>query len=77
MSKNILFNKPYITNQEISNIRKIFTKKLNSNFGYQGYFSEQCVKEIKKITKAKNVLLTSSCTGALEIIANIINIKKR
>ena len=55
MSKNILFNKLYITNQEISNIRKIFTKKLNSNFGYQGYFSEQCVKEIKKITKAKNV----------------------
>ena len=76
MSKNILFNKPYITNQEISNIRKIFTKKLNSDFGYQGYFSEQCVKEIKKITKAKNVLLTSSCTGALEIITNIINIKK-
>jgi len=76
MSKNVFFNKPYITNQEISNIGKVLKKKLNPSFGYQGRFSEQCVKEIKKITKAKNVFLTSSCTGALEIITNIINIKK-
>ena len=76
MSKNVFFNKPYITNQEISNIGKVLKKKLNPSFGYQGRFSEQCVKQIKKITKAKNVFLTSSCTGALEIITNIINIKK-
>ena len=76
MPKKILFNKPFITNQEISNIKKIFLKKYNLNFGYQGYFSKLCTQEIKKISKAKEVLLTSSCTGALEIITKAIDIKK-
>lgn len=76
MPKKILFNKPFITNQEISNIKKIFSKKYNLNFGYQGYFSKLCTQEIKKISKAKEVLLTSSCTGALEIITKTIDIKK-
>ena len=75
MSKNIVFNKPYITNFEISNIKKIFNKK-NNDYGYQGKFSKLCNKEIKKITKCKNVLLTSSCTGALDIITKIIDLKK-
>ena len=76
MPKRILFNKPFITNQEISNIKKIFKKNYNLNFGYQGWFSKLCTQEIKKISKAKEVLLTSSCTGALEIITKAIDIKK-
>ena len=54
MSKNIVFNKPYITNFEISNIKKIFNKK-NNDYGYQGKFSKLCNKEIKKITKCKKM----------------------
>lgn len=75
MSKIIPFNRPYITNSEISNIKKIFNSK-NTNYGYQGKFSKLCNNEIKKITKCKNVLLTSSCTGALDIITKIIDLKK-
>lgn len=75
MKKIIPFNKPFITSKELSSIKKIF-KKNNSAFSYQGEFSNLCCNEIKKITKAKNVLLTSSCTGALEIISKSINIQK-
>ena len=75
MSKNIPFHKPYITNLEISNIKKVFDRK-NTNYGYQGKFSKLCNNEIRKITKCKNVFLTSSCTGALDIITKIINLKK-
>ena len=75
MSKNIPFHKPYITNLEISNIKKVFDRK-NTNYGYQGKFSKLCNNEIKKIIKCKSVLLTSSCTGALDIITKIIDLKK-
>ena len=76
MKKIIPFNKPYITTNELTNIKKVFIKKNNPEFGYQGKFSNLCCSEIKKITKSKNVLLTSSCTGALEIISKSINIQK-
>jgi dTDP-4-amino-4,6-dideoxygalactose transaminase len=77
MNKIIPFNKPYITNEELNYIKKVFANKNNNlEFGYQGKFSNLCCDEIKKITKSKNVLLTSSCTGALEIISKSIKIQK-
>ena len=40
MNKIIPFNKPYITNEELNYIKKVFANKNNNlEFGYQGKFS--------------------------------------
>ena len=49
MNKIIPFNKPYITNEELNYIKKVFANKNNNlEFGYQGKFSNLCCDEIKK-----------------------------
>jgi dTDP-4-amino-4,6-dideoxygalactose transaminase len=74
--KKILFNEPYVSNYELNHIKETFYKPLNLNFGYKGYFSKKCSEKITQAVNAKNVFLTGSCTGALEIIAKCINFKK-
>ena len=41
------------------------------------HFSNQCINLLKKIYTKSEVLLTHSATGALEIIANLINIQPK
>lgn len=63
------FNKPYITGNELANIEKVFEIGL---FGGNGEFTKKCHTKISNITKCKNILLTDSCTSALEISALLI-----
>ena len=65
----IKFNEPYITNQELENIKKVFEKL---NFSGAGYFTEKCQTQISNIIQKENILLTDSCTSALEISALMI-----
>ena len=66
--KKILFNTPFITGQEIKYIRDVF--KQNIFYG-NSKFTKLCEREISKIINSKYVLLTDSCTSALEISALI------
>jgi dTDP-4-amino-4,6-dideoxygalactose transaminase len=62
----IRFNEPFITGNELKYIEDVFT---NNQFYGNGKYTELCTTYIKKRLNAKNVLLTDSCTSALEISA--------
>jgi dTDP-4-amino-4,6-dideoxygalactose transaminase len=70
--KKIPFNKPFIPNNAIKNISKVFDI---GKFSGDGYFTKECSSWLEKNTKSKKVLLTTSCTHALELSAILINIK--
>ena len=64
--KSIRFNSPFITGNELGYIEDVF--KQNQFYG-NGKYTELCTNFIKNRLNAKNVLLTDSCTSALEISA--------
>ena len=68
-NKLIKFTEPYITGHEETFIKDVFER--NSFYG-KGYYTEECQKIIKERINAKNVLLTDSCTSALEISALLL-----
>jgi len=63
------FNIPYITNNELKNIEEVFK---NKNFHGMSRFTDECNNKIGEFIGAQNVLLTDSCTSALEISALLI-----
>lgn len=65
------FNLPHIGKEELSNIRKAHAMGQLSG---DGYFTKACTSWIEKKLKAKKVLLTHSCTAALEMMAILANI---
>ena len=69
----IPFNKPYVTDEEISNIIK--AKNLG-HLSSDGRFTKLCSKYIETVINCKKAYITNSCTAALEAAALLINIKK-
>jgi dTDP-4-amino-4,6-dideoxygalactose transaminase len=64
------FNKPYYTGKELEYIKQAFElEKLSGN----GKFTKLCQDLLEKRYGIKRVLLTSSCTDALEMAALLIN----
>lgn len=76
MALNIIkvpFNLPHIGKEELSNIRKAHALGQLSG---DGYFTKACTSWIEKKLKAKKILLTHSCTAALEMMAILANLGK-
>ncbi len=68
----IPFNKPAFTgNEENYVLQAIKSDKISSN----GFFGKKCQTWFEKKLGCQKNLLTPSCTAALEITANLINIK--
>ena len=72
MKKNIDSHIPYVTGKEIYYLKKVLKKK---KFSGRGFFSKECENIISNNYKKREVLLTSSCTDALEMAAILLNIK--
>ncbi len=68
----IPFNKPYFTGNEIKYIRKAYS---NGQLAGNGFYTKKCQEWIEKKIGVKKVLLTHSCTSALEMIAVLAGIK--
>ena len=67
----IPFYKPYLVGSEAKNINEVLlTKHLSGD----GKFTSQCNKWLEENTRCSKALLTHSCTGALEIIAILLNL---
>ena len=67
----IPFNKPYLTGKETQYIEKsVATGKISGN----GVFTQKCQKFFEDTYGFKKVLLTTSCTDALEMCAILANI---
>lgn len=67
----IRFNVPPIVGNELRYIEQAIK---NGRLSGNGYFTGRCHAELKKITSAGKVLLTTSCTGALEMAAILAGI---
>lgn len=70
-NKKINFNISYESKTLKKNILKVLKKKEYID----GYFQNLCEKKISQIIKAKNVILTQSCTSALEAAISVCEIK--
>jgi dTDP-4-amino-4,6-dideoxygalactose transaminase len=69
---NIPFNRPLIFGSELKNIEKVLeSQKLAGD----GEFTKLCQNLIEEKFNAKKVMLTTSCTHALEIASFLINLK--
>lgn len=71
-TKQIGFNKPYLTGKEITYIQDAVTqRKLSGN----GKYTQACHEFFRNQCTFKNCLLTTSCTDALEMAALLLNIQ--
>lgn len=69
---NIPFNKPYVTGKELFYIAEAH---FNGRLAGDGPFTKRCHVWLEEQTGAKKVLLTHSCTAALEMAAILLNIQ--
>ena len=67
----IAFNKPYLTGKEIQYIGEALNQQTSGN----GIFTKKCQGLLGKKYNFGKVLLTTSCTDALEISALLLDIK--
>ncbi len=68
----IPFNKPYMSGKEIEYIREAVVSRQISG---DGIFSKRCHTLLEQELQVKKVLLTTSCTHALEMSALLLNIQ--
>ena len=67
--KVIRFNEPYLTGNEMTYIKQVFE---NNHFQGNGPFTQKCQGWLKDYLGVPHVLLTDSCTSALEISALLL-----
>ncbi len=70
--ESIAFNRPYMTGKELYYIAEA---KFGNMLAGDGPFTKRCHKWIEKKTEARKVLLTHSCTAALEMAALLLDIQ--
>lgn len=69
----ITFNKPYLSGNETAYIEKaVMSMKISGD----GLYTKKCHEFFEKKYGFKKVLLTTSCTDALEMAAILLNIKE-
>jgi dTDP-4-amino-4,6-dideoxygalactose transaminase len=68
----ITFNKPYLSGKEMSYMLEAIR---NAHISGDGEFTRRCHRQLEEAIGAKKVLLTTSCTHALEMSAILLNIK--
>ena len=67
----IPFNRPVIVGNELANIAQAIKK---GHISGNGEFTKQAERLLSAVSGSKNVLLTSSCTHALELAARVLNL---
>lgn len=69
---SVPFNKPFTISNELENIK---TAIENGIIRGDGGFSKKCSEFLEHKLNCKKVLLTHSCTAALEMAAILLNLK--
>lgn len=72
MEYRIPFNKPFIVGNELDNIAQCLVA---GHTGGDGRFTKQCQRLLEEKFEAGRVLLTTSCTSALEIAALLCDLE--
>jgi len=71
VNSSIPFNKPELSGNEIQYIREAIDR---GHISGDGFFSKQCAQLLERQLGVAKVLLTTSCTHALEMAALLLNI---
>jgi dTDP-4-amino-4,6-dideoxygalactose transaminase len=72
MQLSIPLHKPYLTGREKQALEKLFQR---TQFSGNGYYTEKCQRFLEEKFDFGKCLLTHSCTGALELISLLIDLK--
>jgi dTDP-4-amino-4,6-dideoxygalactose transaminase len=72
LTVQIPFNKPYLTGREITCMERAFA---NLHISGDGPFTRECAEYVEKLLGCPRVLLTTSCTHALEMAALLLDIR--
>jgi dTDP-4-amino-4,6-dideoxygalactose transaminase len=68
-NNTVNFNEPYMSGNEINYLKDVIQR---NSFGGNGYYTKKCQNIIKNFINVDTVLLTDSCTSALEISALLL-----
>src|SRR5215212_3659619 len=68
----IPFNKPYLTGNEFGYISEAIS---NGHTAGDGVFTRRCQEMLARLLHARHVLLTTSCTDALEMAALLLDMQ--
>ena len=68
---NIPFNRPHLVGKEIEYLMEAYA---SGKLAGDGLFTEKCNDWLKDLTRSRKVLLTHSCTAALEMAAILFNV---
>src|SRR5919109_5130274 len=71
MQPRIPFNKPFVTGKELYYIAQAITA---GHLAADGYFTKQCSRVLEERFGVQKVLLTPSCTAALEMAAMLCDL---
>ncbi len=71
MQRSVPFNKPFVVGKELYYIAQAVTL---GNISGDGYFTEQCCKLLEQRFGIHRVLLTPSCTAALEMAVMLADV---
>jgi dTDP-4-amino-4,6-dideoxygalactose transaminase len=71
MTSQIPFNKPFVAGKELYYIAQAVTM---GNLGGDGYFTKKCAELMQERFGIKKILMTPSCTGALEMAAQLCDV---
>ncbi len=72
MQPKIPFNKPFVTGKEIEYITSVIN---NGDIGADGFFTRACSRFLEDRFAIDRVLMTPSCTSALELAAMLCDLK--
>lgn len=75
-SPSVPFNRPVYIEDSLRSIRKIVRSNQQINIAGDGKFCQMCEKHLEQMYSESKVLLTTSCTHALEMAALLTDVKK-
>ena len=70
----VVFNNPFFFNNTKKNINKVLSQKIKETTGGKTFYKKSC-NFLESKLKARNVIITNSCTASLEIAALLIDVK--
>src|SRR6185437_9026024 len=65
------YYRPYFTGREREVLARLCASE---DISTEGRYSEQCARQLETKLKSREVLLTTSCTGALELAAILLDL---
>jgi dTDP-4-amino-4,6-dideoxygalactose transaminase len=71
MAIHVPFHRPHFTGHELRNLEKLCS---GHEIASDGSFSKECTAKLESRLNSREILMTTSCTGALELAARLLEL---